>query len=121
MPIRIRLLVVVAGLMGAAGVATAAAGAHVSGGGFLPIAANFLMIHAAAVVALAAAAVAAGRRTFQVAAALLAVGAIVFSGDLVARELLEIRLLPNAAPTGGVLMILGWLATAVAAILARPR
>lgn len=121
MPIRIRLLVVVAGLMGAAGVAAAAAGAHVSAGGFLPTAADFLLIHAAAVVALAAAAVALGRRGFEVAAALLAVGAIVFSGDLAARELLDLRLLPNAAPTGGVLMILGWLAAAVAAILARPR
>lgn len=49
-----RLLIVLAGLSGLAGVALSAAGAHATGGSNLEIAGRFLLIHAAALVGLAA-------------------------------------------------------------------
>lgn len=117
LPGRTRALLAVAGLMGAAGVAAAAAGAHL-GGGLMPTVAEMLLVHAAAVAALAAAA-RPGRRGFDLAAAVLALGAIVFSGDLAARDLLDLRLVPFAAPVGGTAMIAGWLLAAVAAVASR--
>lgn len=120
LPRRSRALVAVAGLMGAAGVAAAAAGAHI-GGGLLPTAAEILMVHAAAVAALAAFGAARPGRAAgtDLAAAVLALGAVLFGGDLVLRDLLELRLVPYAAPVGGVAMIAGWLLAAVAALVGR--
>ena len=48
---------------------------------------------------------------------ILGLGTIVFAGDLVARHYLGSRLFPFAAPLGGNLMILGWLAIAIGAFL----
>ena len=52
MSISDRLLIVLAGLSGLAGVALSAAGAHATGGSNLEIAGRFLLIHAAALVGL---------------------------------------------------------------------
>jgi uncharacterized membrane protein YgdD (TMEM256/DUF423 family) len=41
----------------------------------------------------------------------------VFSGDLLARDLLGSRLFPFAAPTGGTLLMVGWLAIAASALM----
>lgn len=100
------LLLVVAGLMGAAGVGLAAWAAHRSGGDTLMTAALFLIIHATAVAAIAL--LAAGRGLL-VGGALLALGAILFTGDLALRFTINVKLWAMAAPTGGVVMILGWL------------
>ena len=48
----------------------------------------------------------------------LSAGAILFAGDLSARAFLGARLFPYAAPIGGSLMILAWLALALAFALA---
>lgn len=101
-PRLLRLLVVLAGLFGAGGVATAALAAHGGGSELLRTASLFLMVHGAAIAAAAALGAA-------WAGGVMALGTAVFCGDLVLRVWLGQRLLPMAAPAGGVLMILGWL------------
>jgi uncharacterized membrane protein YgdD (TMEM256/DUF423 family) len=111
-----RALLAVSGLMGAAGIALAAAGAHM-GGENLTSAATFLLIHAAAVAGLSASGSA--LRGPGISACLLALGAILFSGDLAARVFLGGKLFPMAAPAGGIIMIAGWLSLTVFALAAR--
>jgi uncharacterized membrane protein YgdD (TMEM256/DUF423 family) len=110
-------LIVVAGLMGAAGVALAAAGAHAKPG--LESAGYILLFHAPAVMA-AVLAMAQGTlgRSALPAAIGLALGAILFAGDLTLRAFVGARLFPMAAPTGGFILIASWLALAMVAILA---
>ncbi|HVV93817.1 MAG TPA: DUF423 domain-containing protein [Hyphomicrobiales bacterium] len=109
------LVLVLSGLMGAAGVGLAAIAAHLSGGEFVLLAATFLLFHAAAGAAVTVHGPAAGRRgtVLLAAATLLVVGATLFSGDLAARGLADTPLL--TAPVGGSVMILGWLILAAAA------
>ncbi len=112
-------LLVLAGLMGASGVALAAAGAHAAAAN-LATAATFLLIHAAAVTAIA---LHRGGVLFCVAATLLAGGACLFAGDLAVRAWDAARLFPMAAPAGGLGMIAGWLCLSIAALagaFARP-
>ena len=112
-------LLVVAGLMGASGVALAAAGAHTAAAN-LATAATFLLIHAVAVTAIARHG---GGALFSLAATLLACGACMFAGDLAVRAWGATRLFPMAAPAGGLGMIAGWLCLSVAALagaLTRP-
>jgi uncharacterized membrane protein YgdD (TMEM256/DUF423 family) len=45
-------------------------------------------------------------------------GSALFAGDIALRAFVGHRLFPMAAPTGGGVLILAWLALAVAAILA---
>lgn len=105
-----RAPMVASGLAGAAGVTLAAAGSHAVNGG-LETAGLLLVMQAGAVLALA------GRgRVFTLPAALLLAGSALFAGDLAARAFLETRLFPYAAPTGGVMMIAGWLGVAIAAL-----
>ncbi|MBM7852078.1 uncharacterized membrane protein YgdD (TMEM256/DUF423 family) [Methylopila capsulata] len=113
------LLVILAGLYGAAGVALAAVAAHRLDSPLLGAASNFLMLNAAALVALAAAAhaFAAGARLGAPAWA-IALGTLLFCGDLTLRALNGASPWPMAAPTGGTLMILGWLGVAIGAALA---
>lgn len=100
-------LLAFAGIMGAAGVAGGAAAAHVTGGGSLQTAANYALFHAAA---LAAIGLAAGSyRGFLAAGTLMALGVTLFSGDIALRTLTSVQLFPMAAPTGGMLLIAGWL------------
>jgi uncharacterized membrane protein YgdD (TMEM256/DUF423 family) len=54
-------------------------------------------------------------------AAVLALGAALFSGDLAARAFLGGRLFPFAAPLGGSLMIFGWVALALICAVAALR
>ena len=106
-----RFLAGLAALMGAAGVALAAAGAHSDGGEFVRTASLFLILHAAALVAVCA------HRAGPwptVAGLALAAGAILFAADLAVRAFLGAKLFPYAAPIGGSLMILAWLGLALA-------
>ena len=103
-----------AGLFGAAGVALAAAGAHRSGNPIVTTAAYFLLFHASSLMALCALARASLDRGLLVAGSLIALGTILFSGDLALRGLAGITLVHMAAPTGGTVMILGWIVAAVA-------
>jgi uncharacterized membrane protein YgdD (TMEM256/DUF423 family) len=110
-------LIVYAGLVGAAGVALAAAGAHGPALSALTPPAYFLLMHAAAATAIAAIATRVMHPAgFLLAALLLLVGVSLFSGDIAVRTFSGHRLFPMAAPTGGSVMILGWLVLAAAGI-----
>lgn len=114
------LTIVLAGLMGTAGIGLAAAGAHGKPGTGLDSAGYILLIHAAALVGGAAAVD--GELVHQGAGltALLAfvLGAVVFAGDVALRVYRGRRLFPMAAPIGGVVLMIGWLAVTVAAAAA---
>jgi uncharacterized membrane protein YgdD (TMEM256/DUF423 family) len=113
-----RVLIALAGLMGSAGVLLAAASAHAAPGASLDSASSMLLFHAAAVVAIAAA-LDRGliwRPLGVLAAIALVLGAGLFAGDLAVRAFAQARLFPMAAPTGGTLMIGGWLALAGSAV-----
>ena len=58
-------------------------------------------------------------RTAAIAALLLSAGTALFAADLTARHFLGHGLFPMSAPTGGVLMMLGWLAVSAAAFFTR--
>ena len=58
-------------------------------------------------------------RTAPLAAALLILGTALFAGDLVVRHSTGHGLFPMSAPTGGLLMMAGWLAVALGAFLPR--
>jgi uncharacterized membrane protein YgdD (TMEM256/DUF423 family) len=118
MPTRLlRILIILAAVMGADGVILAAASAHQADAARLAAASSMLLFHATAVLAAAALAergviharlgIAAGYG-FVVAVAL-------FSGDLSLRQYAGHSLFPMAAPTGGTLLIVSWLMLALAA------
>lgn len=109
-----RFLVLMAGLAGAAGVALSAVAAHL-GYADIKIAAEFLLLHAAPLLVLATLPRPLSR-TASLAAVLLVVGLLLFCGDLVCRDSLGHALFPFAAPSGGTLLIAGWLAVAAAAL-----
>lgn len=110
-----KLFIMAGGLAGVAGVALSAAAAH-AGGVNLQTAALFLLAHAPALLAIG---LAGSGRVIAVAGALLLIGAVLFSGDLAMRDFYGQRLFPMAAPTGGTLMMLGWLGWAVSALRGR--
>jgi uncharacterized membrane protein YgdD (TMEM256/DUF423 family) len=105
----------VAALMGAAGVALAAAGVHENGGELAERGALFLLLHAAAAIAIAAHA----RVATASASALVTVGfvmeagAVLFSAELAMHVFTGERIFPLAAPIGGTTMLLSWMALAI--------
>ena len=102
-----------ASLLGFCGVALGAAGAHAGANELARTASLFLIMHAAALLGVAACARAFGSaRALTGAGFALGIGALVFSADLASRAFLGDRLFPFAAPIGGSLMILSWLALA---------
>lgn len=118
-------LLVLAGLMGACGVALAAAAAHAAPGAGLDGAAYLLLFHAVAV--LGAASLTQQGLVWPplglVAMAGFVVGGGLFAGDISMRAFAGHRLFPMAAPAGGTLLMLAWLVLAAAAVIAmaRPR
>ena len=112
----LRILIILAAIMGADGVILAAASAHQADASRLGAASSMLLFHATAVLAVAALiergvihariGIAAGFG-FVVAAAL-------FAADLTLRQYGGHSLFPFAAPTGGTLLIVSWLLLAVA-------
>src|ERR1700722_16373870 len=113
MPRHALLLASVAALLGVAGVALAALSTHADGGELGRTAAQFLILHAGVLIGVTAHARVTDRRTARallVAGGALALGTLVFSGDLTMRAFAGARLFPMAAPTGGSLMILSWIA-----------
>jgi uncharacterized membrane protein YgdD (TMEM256/DUF423 family) len=114
----LRILVVLAALMGAAGVALAAASAHQGDAARLSTASSMLLFHATAVIT---AVLLAERgvvhfRLGLAAAFGIVVAATLFAGDLTLRQYAGHRLFPMAAPSGGMLLIVSWLLLAAAAI-----
>lgn len=114
----VTIFVVLAGLMGAGGIVLAAAGAHAAPGAGLDTAAAMLLFHAAAILGAGALVGQAliWRPLGVTALAAWVLGAILFCGDIAIRAFVGHRLFPMAAPTGGVILIAGWLALAAAAI-----
>src|SRR5689334_24566294 len=116
-----RLLIALAGLMGAAGVALAATAAHGSDASRLATASAMLLFHATAILATTAL-LARGLLHGGIgltAAFGFVIGAALFAGDLSLRQYAGHALFPMAAPTGGTVMIAGWLAVTLAAVVAR--
>jgi len=112
-----RVLVILAGLMGAAGVMLAAASAHLVHGGGLETASSMLLFHAPAVLAtalLVERSIVHGK-IGMLAAFGFVIAATLFAGDLSMRQFVGHRLFPFAAPLGGTLLIAGWLALALSA------
>ena len=112
-----RILIILAGIMGADGVILAAASAHQPDATRLASASSMLLFHATAVLAVVALT---ERRVIHVrigiAAALgFVVAAALFAGDLTLRQYAGHSLFQMVAPTGGTLLIVSWLLLAVAA------
>ena len=115
-----QLLIALAGLLGAAGIMLAAAGAHGKPGVGLDSAGYLLVIHAVAVLA--------GLLVVRQGLVLRPLGLIVvcgfilgsalFAADVAARAYLGHRLFPFAAPSGGMIMIVSWLGLIAAALAA---
>jgi uncharacterized membrane protein YgdD (TMEM256/DUF423 family) len=106
-----RALAALACLAGLLGVALSAAAAHIPGAGSLKTAAQFLLFHAPAILALVAFGATGLARAglARAAAGLLVLGLILFCGDLAVRTWLQHPLFPMAAPTGGFMLMGGWL------------
>lgn len=108
----------VAALLGAAGVALAAAASHGGGHPWLSTAANFLILHGGSALALVAISqTVTTPRIYLASATLMVIGVALFSGDLAHRAFMNDRLFPFAAPLGGTTMIGAWLVAAVAGLL----
>ena len=104
-----------AGLLGCAGVGLAAAASHGGDAHLLGSASTMSLAHAPALLALYAAY---GRlRTAPVAALLLGLGTLLFVIDLVCRHATSSGIFPLAAPIGGFAMMAGWLAVTVGALM----
>jgi uncharacterized membrane protein YgdD (TMEM256/DUF423 family) len=118
-----RILVILAGVMGADGVILAAASAHQADATRLAAASSMLLFHATAVlavVALAERGVIHAR--IGIASAFgFVIAAALFAGDLTLRQYADHSLFTMAAPAGGTLLILSWLLLAVAATWPRQR
>jgi uncharacterized membrane protein YgdD (TMEM256/DUF423 family) len=116
-PPTFRILVILAGVMGADGVILAALSAHRGHDTQLEAASSMLLFHAPAVLA----AVALAERGIVhakgglVAAFGFVVAANLFAGDLSLRHYAGHGLFPLAAPAGGTLLIASWLVLALAA------
>jgi uncharacterized membrane protein YgdD (TMEM256/DUF423 family) len=112
-----RILIGLAGIMGADGVILAAASAHQVDASRLGSASSMLLFHACAVLATVAL-IERGvlhARIGTVAAGGFVIAAALFATDLALRQYAGHSLFPMAAPTGGTLLIGSWLTLAVAA------
>lgn len=117
-----RIIVIAAGLMGAAGIILGAVAAHATDNGRLVLSASsMLSVHALAAML---AVLLVDRQIIRpriglIAAGGFVAGATLFGADMMVRQFLGHHLFPRAAPTGGTVMILSWFLLAIAAI--RPR
>jgi uncharacterized membrane protein YgdD (TMEM256/DUF423 family) len=113
----LRILIILAAIMGADGVVLAAASAHQPDATRLASASSMLLFHALAVLAVVALTERGilHVRIGMVAAWGFVVAATLFAGDLTLRQYAGHSLFPMAAPTGGTLLIVSWIVLAVAA------
>jgi len=116
---RIRpIVLLLSGLLGACGVGLAAAATHM-GGALLGPASAMCLAHAPAMLALYA-----GHKLIRPATGaglLMGIGTVLFASDLVLKQFFGAGLFPMAAPTGGMLMIAGWLIAGIGAFLSVSR
>jgi len=117
----LRVLIVCAGIAGAAGVALSAAAAHVPDASRLGPASSMLLFHASAILAAVLLCERGGvhRIPGLAAGCGFVIGAALFAGDLSLRQFSGHALFPMAAPTGGVLLIGSWLLLSVAGLWPR--
>jgi uncharacterized membrane protein YgdD (TMEM256/DUF423 family) len=117
-PIRtFRILVILAGIMGADGVILAAVATHQGDAARLLPASSMLLFHSTAllaVVALTERGIIAGKGGL-IAAFGFVIASALFAGDLSLRHFADHALFPFAAPIGGTLLIVSWLVLAIAA------
>ena len=113
------LFVLVAGLMGLAGVALAAGASHGADPRLLGGASAMCLAHAPIILVLALNMQT--LRTSKPAGMLLSLGTILFAADLVCRHYTSNALFPMSAPIGGMIMMAGWLAIAFGAIFREKR
>jgi len=99
-----------AGLCGALAIAAYAGAAH-GGENHLSTIAPMLLGHAPALLVLSL--IIPNSRVANIGGALLVTGLVLFCGDLYMRDVTGNRLFPMAAPTGGSLMIFGWLVVGI--------
>jgi uncharacterized membrane protein YgdD (TMEM256/DUF423 family) len=116
-PRSLRVLIILAAVMGADGVVLAAAAAHQADAARLASASSMLLFHAPAVLAAVALS---ERGILDIRIGLAAawgfvVAAALFATDLTLRQYAGHSLFPFAAPAGGTLLIASWLLLAVAA------
>ena len=112
-----RILVSLAGIMGADGVIPAAVSAHQSDAARLLPASSMLLFHATAVlatVALAERGIVSAKGGLATAFGFVIASAL-FAGDLCSRHFAGHSLFPFAAPTGGTLLIASWVVLVIAA------
>lgn len=118
----LRLAIVGGFLFAGLGVALLALGAHlVEGEDLLRAAALVSLLHGPLLLAVAAGFASGLLRGTAVGVAVFAasVGGALFAGDMLARVLAGNRLFPDAAPIGGGLQILGFVAAAVMSLFRR--
>lgn len=116
-----KLLSIAAGVFGATGIILSAVAAHLEPSPALQNASLILLVHAPALIAILVAV----RTRFlprfggMFGVVMLAIGVILFSGDLSLRIFVGTPLFPLAAPTGGILLIFGWAVLALSGIFIR--
>lgn len=107
--------IALAGILGASGVAAAAAASHAG----TPLLGSYSLIaltHAPVILLLAIIDL---HRIFFLALAFLGGGATLFCADIATRSVLGHGLFPLSAPLGGIAMIIGWLLVAAGACVHR--
>ena len=116
-----KIHLMLAALMGLAGVALLAAAAHVTGTSNVQTAGQMLMFHAPLVFGATAARKAGllSDLVARIALSLIILGVALFAVDLAWRGFANEGLFPRAAPAGGFLMLGGWLVLALSALFAR--
>lgn len=112
---------ILAGLAGASGVALSAAAAHVEASDFVRAAATMCLAHAPLLFALSLPGAQIRLAWPALPSLMISLGLLLFAGDMVRRAFFDAALFTKAAPTGGMLLIGGWLAIAVLALVARIR
>ena len=110
-----RLTLAAAGLIGLAGVALSAAAAHMPDPRFLAQAGLLCLAHGPALLAIRGFPLRLGRH----AAALMTLGVFLFTADMLMREFAGTALFPRAAPTGGTMIMAGWLTVFAGALIPR--
>lgn len=113
-----RLTLFLAGLLGATGIGLAAAANHLDDPRGFSAAATVCLANAPALIGLYA--VRPSLRLAPLAALVIACGALLFTADMLLRHFYGMRVFAMAAPTGGMLQIVGWLIVAVSALLPKP-
>ena len=113
-----RLAILIAGVLGAGGVAAAAAATH-AGGPLLAPLSLVALTQAPVLLAIGLSPVTAiGPR---VGALVIGIGAFLFAADLAVRHFWGPSLFPYAAPIGGTSMIVGWVILGLSGLFLRSR